>query len=134
VTTDIKNNLKKQIIPPEDTWRFKLILPYLSKSTKQTPEKESNGVFNSGKMAVLKSLCITALVICTARAFAPVLTFRGVAKGFLNKNSYASTSTTTLSMALERTYIMVSTEEGVMKLVLIPSSIVTDKKVLFRIH
>ncbi len=85
-------------------------------------------------MAVLKSLCITALVICTARAFAPVLTFRGVAKGFLNKNSYASTSTTTLSMALERTYIMVSTEEGVMKLVLIPSSIVTDKKVLFRIH
>jgi hypothetical protein len=72
-------------------------------------------------MAVLKSLCITALVICTARAFAPALTFRGVAKGCLNEKSYASSTTTTISMALERTYIMVSTAEGVMQLVLIPS-------------
>ncbi len=70
-------------------------------------------------MAVLKSLCITALAICSAQAFAPVLTFRGVAKGFLNEKSCAST--TSISMALERTYIMVSKTEGVIKLILITS-------------
>jgi len=56
------------------------------------------------KMRRVIPLFIAALVVCATQAFAPVSSFRGRSNGFLTKYSHGSS--TVISMALERTYIM----------------------------